>query len=286
MSSKAKYGAIVVGRFNGLIVIIAPYVEGRYAEEGRAYTVAKGGSKHRNRTLDANAEFGEETGIDLLKLGNSEYGTARIVARIAHAPVEYASNSGPVSLGLDVIVVENIGDLVPHLKKTPPEIARARAVQQGLPTVEFFLPRINEAAGTDFSSADEFDAWVLDRNNQDSIQTLLGEIRAEVEAQYHLNDHEGLKWDDKIFLGHYWQEGAVIIPLEEYLAAIAAFPNTNSRTAAYHASMAHKLAIVQAALADDRVQLALDGLAADQGIITKSGAEGYTAATTSEELTA
>lgn len=252
----SKFGVIMVGKVNGETVIVAPFTEGRFSEEERAFSVPKGDPKSDDRKVNANSEFKEETGIDIDLLernpnhpfrrgndGNDIFSGARIVQRIEIAPQQYPANSGKeTELNLDVVLVDNIAGLLPHLKGRQGEfiLAREQAKKQGLPTFEELLATMRQHGLPDTVTTEaEFDTHIENRDNKKALQGGFNAIRADLEEKGLVGDIEGVKFDNKINPLRYFQEGAVIIPVDQYEAEVRNFGNgsTDRKAQGYKASM-------------------------------------------------
>lgn len=225
-----KYGVIMMGKMGNETVVVAPYTEGRFSDGERAYSLPKGDPKEgATRKASADSEFREETGIDieLLERSDAKYGAASIIGREELAPVVYPSNKGePTTLHLDVVVVENIGDLMPHLKGNGAvfQPATALAAASGLPSFEENLTILHQHGLPEhIRTQEELDTLTRDKTFKKQYQPAFSALRKKLEQAGIINDEAGIKIDDKIRPGHYFQEGAVIIPVSEYADAVKSF---------------------------------------------------------------
>lgn len=247
-----KYGVLVLGWHEDQLMCIAPYTEGRFTDNALALTVAKGDPiAGLDVHASADAELYQETGINL----NDPNVEPLILQRFNHTPdsgVIYPANSGkPTQLYLDLVIVKDISLLTSKLKGQQSsyiESARQQAAQvEDLPTFQEILTSLKKdphITGLDtITTEEEFDNYLSNKQNAGSrkiIQTKLTAIREDLEEHGLISDLQGIKFDNKINLGRYFQEGALLMPYDKYLEKIQDFgkkPPANAREAGYIKSM-------------------------------------------------
>mgnify|MGYP002780981181 CR=1 FL=1 len=242
-SEKSKYGIVMVGKHQGELVVVAPWNEGRFVDGEKAYTLAKGARDvGETRTLAANREFGEETGIDMTKLpgagqeksftSDRPYGRAKIVAReempeqTLHM-IAGATAVTDVRMGLDIVVVEHIADLVPHLKHAGQAFipAQERAQLQGLPNFAEMLEWMQERGfPKNVRNREEFDDFIMVEAQRAAFKPLFRAYREHLTRTGKVGDHAAamLKLDDKVNPLAYMQEGTDLLPARDYLGKMQA----------------------------------------------------------------
>ena len=239
----------MLGKVDDEIVMVAPFTEGRFTEGKYCFVLPKGDPKDPdkpNRKSDADAEFMEETGIDMSILEKRPplregglYGEAKIIERLDNLPpLLYNATEGvPTHTNYDVVIVKNIADLAPYLKgsfkagKLEREVtAEGLARDGGLPALEdhiAFMRASDEYFPDDIDTPEALLAFVSDEQNAQTIKPALRALRADLEERGCVGDTLPLKFDDKINRGCYFQECAALMTVnevEEHVREIAKDP--------------------------------------------------------------